>query len=154
MKLSKYFTLEEMTKSTTAIRLGIDNTPNDTQIKNLRALCENVLDPVREHYNLPIRINSGFRSSKLNQKVGGSKTSDHCSGFAADIEIAGVPNHELADYISRNLKFTQLILEFYTPGVPDSGWVHVSYNPKNLKCEELTAIKTKAGTEYKPGLIK
>jgi len=111
------------------------------------------LQPVRDHYARGVKVNSGYRAPEVNAKVGGSKTSDHCKGMAADIEIPGVPNHELAEWISKNLPFTQVILEFYTPGVPDSGWVHVSYDPADLKKQELTAVKRDGKTVYLPGLV-
>ena len=98
-------------------------------------------------------MNSGYRSPDSNAAVGGSRTSDHCKGQAADIEIPGVPNAELAQWIMDNLDYTQLILEFYTPGIPDSGRVHVSYNPDNLKKQELTAMKVAGKTQYVPGLV-
>jgi len=107
---------------------------------------------VRDHYGKGVKVNSGFRHPDVNAKVGGSKTSDHCKGMAADIEIPGVPNHELAEWIKANLPYTQLILEFYTRGVPDSGWVHVSYDPANLKKQDLTAVKEGGKTVYLPGL--
>ena len=100
-----------------------------------------------------VKVNSGYRSPESNAAVGGSRTSDHCKGQAADIEIPGVPNAELAQWIMDNLDYTQLILEFYTPGIPDSGWVHVSYNPDNLKKQELTAMKVAGKTQYVPGLV-
>jgi hypothetical protein len=153
MQLSKNFSLEEMTKSETALRHGMDNTPKAAEIANLVVLCEKVLQPVRDHYQKGVKVNSGYRAPEVNAKVGGSKTSDHCRGLAADIEIPGVPNHELAEWISKNLSFTQVILEFYTPGVPDSGWVHVSYDPADLKKQELTAVKRDGKTVYLPGLV-
>jgi len=153
MRLSPNFTLSEMTKSETALRHGLDNTPGPTEIANLKTLAEKVLQPVREHYGKGVKVNSGFRHPDVNAAVGGSKTSDHCRGQAADIEIPGVPNAELAEYIKNNLNFTQLILEFYTPGIPDSGWVHVSYNPADLKKQVMTAMKENGKTVYKPGLI-
>jgi len=153
MQLSKNFSLEEMTKSETALRHGMDNTPKAAEIANLVVLCEKVLQPVRDHYQKGVKVNSGYRAPEVNAKVGGSKTSDHCKGMAADIEIPGVPNHELAEWISKNLSFTQVILEFYTPGVPDSGWVHVSYDPADLKKQELTAVKRDGKTVYLPGLV-
>jgi len=106
-----------MTKSDTALRHDMDNTPPPEAIECLRALCDNVLQPVRDHFGKPVRVNSGYRHPDVNAKVGGSKTSDHCKGMAADIEIAGVPNHELAQWIADNLDFRQTILEFYTRGV-------------------------------------
>jgi hypothetical protein len=153
MNLSKNFTLNELTKSETATRLDIDNTPNEEQIESLRLLCENILQPVREHYGKGVKVNSAYRSPESNAAVGGSKTSDHCKGMAADIEIPGVPNAELAQWIMDNLEYTQLILEFYTSGIPDSGWVHVSYDPNNLKKQELTATKVAGKTTYLNGLV-
>lgn len=151
-QLSANFSLSEMTKSETALRHNLDNTPGEKEIENLRVLCERVLQPVRDHYGKGVKVNSGFRHPDVNAAVGGSKTSDHCRGQAADIEIPGVPNHELAEWIKANLKYTQLILEFYTRGVPDSGWVHVSYDPANLKQQDLTAVKENGKTVYLPGL--
>jgi len=153
MKLTENFTLSEMTKSETALRHGLDNTPGNTEIANLKRLAENVLQPIRNNYKRGVKVNSGYRAPNVNAAVGGSKTSDHCRGQAADIEIPGVANAELAEWIAKNLKFTQLILEFYTPGVPDSGWVHVSYDPTNLKGQVMTAMREDGKTVYKPGLI-
>jgi hypothetical protein len=152
MNLSANFSLKELTKSDTATRLGIDNTPDDETIDNLKTLCDKVLQPVRDHFGKSVTINSGYRSSETNQATGGSKTSDHVKGQAADIEIAGVANADLAQWIMDNLDYTQLILEFYTQGIPDSGWVHVSYDPNNLKKQELTAVKVAGKTQYLQGL--
>ncbi len=153
MKLSANFSLSEMVKSETALRHGLDNTPGEQEIENLRLLCENVLQPIRDAYGVPVKVNSGFRHPEVNAAVGGSKTSDHCQGQAADIEIPGVANADLAEWIKDNLEFKQLILEFYTPGVPDSGWVHVSYvEGENIK-KVMTAMKENGKTVYKPGLI-
>jgi zinc D-Ala-D-Ala carboxypeptidase len=153
MNLSANFSLHEMTKSETALRMGLDNTPDSEATENLRNLCVNVLQKVRDHYGKGVKVNSAYRSPESNAAVGGSKTSDHCKGMAADIEIPGVPNAELAQWIMDNLEYTQLILEFYTPGIPDSGWVHVSYDPNNLKKQELTAMKVAGKTQYVPGLV-
>jgi zinc D-Ala-D-Ala carboxypeptidase len=153
MNLSANFTLKELTKSDTATRLGLDNTPDDEALENLKTLCEKVLQPVREHYGKSVSVNSAYRSPESNAAVGGSKTSDHCKGMAADIEIVGVANADLAQWIMDNLEYTQLILEFYTPGIPDSGWVHVSYDPNNLKKQELTATKVAGKTTYLNGLV-
>ena len=153
MNLSENFSLHEMCKSETALRMGYDNTPDDEATENLRALCENVLQKVRDHYGKGVKVNSAYRSPESNAAVGGSKTSDHCKGMAADIEIPGVANADLAQWIMDNLDYTQLILEFYTPGIPDSGWVHVSYDPANLKKQELTATKVAGKTTYLPGLV-
>jgi len=153
MNLTANFSLHEMTKSETALRMGLDNTPGEAEIENLRLLCEKVLQPIRDHYGKGVKVNSAYRSPESNSAVGGSKTSDHCKGMAADIEIPGVANADLAQWIMDNLEYTQLILEFYTPGVPDSGWVHVSYDADNLKKQELTATKVAGKTQYLPGLV-
>jgi len=151
-QLTKNFSLSEMVKSETALRHDMDNTPNEAEIASLKLLAEKVLQPVRDHFGKGVKVNSGFRHPEVNAKVGGSRTSDHCKGMAADIEIPGVANAELAQWIAYNLDYTQLILEFYTPGVPDSGWVHVSYDPANLKKQELTAVKQNGKTVYLNGL--
>ena len=153
MKLSKNFSLKEMTKSQTALRRGINNEPGDEQEANLQQLCEQVLQKVRDHFGKPVTVNSGYRSPELNKAIGGSTTSDHCKGMAADIEIPGISNYEIADWIKENCEFRQLILEFYTPGVPDSGWVHVSYNYEENEKKVMTALKEDGRTVYKLGLI-
>lgn len=153
MNLTTNFSLHELTKSETALRLNLDNTPDKAAIASLKLLCEKVLQPVRDHYQKGVKCNSAFRSAESNAAVGGSRTSDHCKGQAADIEIPGVPNAELAQWIMDNLEYTQLILEFYTSGIPDSGWVHVSYDPNNLKKQELTATKQNGKTVYLNGLV-
>ena len=153
MQLTNNFTLSELTKSETALRHDMDNTPGEKEIENLKRLAEKVLQPVREHYQKGVKCNSGYRAPAVNQKVGGSPTSDHCKGQAADIEIPGIPNADLAQWITENLDFTQVILEFYTQGVPDSGWVHVSYDPENLKKQALTAVKQNGKTVYLNGLV-
>jgi hypothetical protein len=152
MNLSKNFTLHEMIKSDTALRRGLDNDPDEQQISNLTRLCEEILQPVREKFG-PTKVNSGFRHPDVNSAVGGSKTSDHCKGMAADIEVPGVANADLAQWIVDNCEFRQVILEFYTPGIPDSGWVHVSFNPDDNKKQVLTAMKENGKTVYKVGLI-
>jgi hypothetical protein len=152
MNLSANFTLKELTKSDTATRLGLDNNPDDEALENLKTLCEMVLQPVRDHFGKSVTVNSGYRSPESNAAVGGSKTSDHCKGQACDLEIDGIPNPELAQWIMDNLDYTQLILEFYTQGQPNSGWVHVSYDPNNLKKQELTAVKVAGKTQYLNGL--
>ena len=153
MQLTKNFSLAEMIKSETALRQGLDNTPGPAEIENLRLLCEQILQPIRDAYGRGVKVNSGFRHPDVNAAVGGSRTSDHCKGQAADIEIPGVANADLAKYIEQYFNYTQLILEFYTPGIPDSGWVHVSYDPANLKKQSLTAMRENGKVVYKPGLI-
>lgn len=157
MKLSSNFDLIEFTKSDYAIRNNIDNTPSAEGITKLSNLCCHVLELIRSHYNKPIKINSGYRSSALNKGIGGSESSQHSKCEAADIEIMGVDNRELALWIKQNIDFDQLILEFYNPAEkdPNSGWVHVSY----VSCQKnrhsiLTAYKNDQGhTKYKEGIV-
>ena len=141
-----------MLKSEYALRHGIKNEPSEEQLNNLTQLAQKVLQPVRDAFKKGVKVNSGLRVPELNKAIGGSPTSDHCKGQAADIEIPGVSNYALAKWISENLDFTQVILEFYTQGVPDSGWVHVSYDAANLKKQALTAVKQDGKTVYLPGL--
>ena len=153
MRLSTNFTLEEFTRSQTAIRQNIDNTPTEEHSENLKLLCEMVLQPVRDHFG-PIAINSGYRGVVLNKTIGGSFKSQHCQGQAADIECPGTGNRHVADWISDNCTFDQLILEFYTPGIPDSGWVHVSFNRGSNRMQRLRAVKEDGKTVYKNGLTE
>jgi uncharacterized protein YcbK (DUF882 family) len=153
MKLTKNFSLHEMTKSDTALRLGLENEPNDQQLSALTTLCEKVLQPVRDYYGMGVKVNSALRTLPVNRAIGSSDNSHHVRGMAADIEIPGVANADLAQYIVDNLDFTQVILEFYTVGVPDSGWVHVSYVPEDLRKQVLTATKQNGKTVYLPGLV-
>jgi len=152
LRLSKNFALSEMVKSATAERLGVDNSPGLHHLVNLTHLCINILQPVREQFGV-ITINSGYRSPALNSKVGGSKTSQHCNGQAADFESFSTPNPDLAKWISKNLEFDQLILEFYDGKDPNSGWVHCSYNLMGNRKKIMTALKTKSGVQYKTGFV-
>ncbi len=128
-KLSKNFSLREFTKSQTAARHGIDNFVYDEEVfKNLQSLCEEVVQPVRDYYNIPFSPNSGFRSLALNRLLGSKDTSQHVLGQAVDIEVPTVSNFDLMQLIAGNLLFDQVILEFYNEDDPKSGWVHVSYN--------------------------
>ena len=149
MKLSKNFSLKEMTASQTAERKGINNNPNDDQITALQKLCENILQPVRDHYATPVTVSSGFRSEELCEAIGSSKNSQHAKGQAADFEIFGTPNAELAKWIVENLDYDQLILEYHKPEEPNSGWVHCSYKgADNNRKEYLRAIKSNGRTSY------
>jgi uncharacterized protein YcbK (DUF882 family) len=138
MNLSQHFTLEEMTKSQTGARKGIDNTPGQQEIENLKQLCENVLEKIRIHFGRPLNVNSGYRGPALNKAIGGAKNSQHMTGQAADIEIAGIDNKILFCWIKDNMEFDQLILEYYKEGTPDSGWVHVSWNSQGNRKQVLT----------------
>ena len=153
VRLSKNFTIQEYIKSQTALRQGIDNTPTEEHMGNATALFRNVVQKVRDQFGVTV-INSGYRGEALNKAVGGSSTSQHCKGEAVDIECPGTPNYDVAKWIEDNLDFDQLILEFYTPGVPDSGWVHVSYKSEGNRKSVLTAMKEDGKTVYKPGLIQ
>jgi hypothetical protein len=128
MMLSTHFSLSELTKSSTATRKGIDNTPDDTVTENLIVLCTEILEPVREHYGIPFVPNSGYRSLELNRAIGSSDRSQHVTGKAVDFEIPGVDNRDVALWVMDNCQFDQLILEFYREGEPASGWVHCSYD--------------------------
>ncbi|MGL5944225.1 MAG: D-Ala-D-Ala carboxypeptidase family metallohydrolase [Waterburya sp.] len=133
MQLTKNFHLSELTTSQYASRHGISNQPSSKQTENLKALCESILQPVREHFHRPVIVSSGYRSPILNARVGGSKTSQHCFGQAVDFEIPGLPNKQVAEWIKENLSFDQLILEFYNDKDPNSGWIHCSYVDDNRK---------------------
>lgn len=150
MKISNHLTLEELTRSAQADKLGIvNNNPNLSVIDNLKLLAEKVFEPVREHFKQPIIVSSAFRSLNLNQAVKGSITSQHCSGQAMDIDMGdtGKPsNKEIFDYIKNNLEFDQLIWEFGTSKNPS--WVHVSYTDGKNRKQILRASKVKGKTKY------
>tara|TARA_R100000773_G_scaffold42995_1_gene40856 strand:+ start:222 stop:704 length:483 start_codon:yes stop_codon:yes gene_type:complete len=126
MNLTRNFTLQELIKSDTAIRKGINNEPNADQVDKLKRLCEKVLQPVRDHFGR-VKITSGFRSPELCIAIGSSANSQHARVEAADFECVGVDNAEVADWVKTHCETDQLILEFYTPGEPNSGWIHASY---------------------------
>ena len=140
IKLSQNFWLSELVKSQTAERMGIDNWPQDQEIiDNLSTTVNQVLQPIRDHYGVPITPNSGYRCLQLNRAIGSKDTSQHTKGQAVDVEVPGVANHDLADWVKDNLDFDQLILEFYYPGEPTSGWVHISYvSPEQNRKQLLT----------------
>ena len=153
VKLSENFSLQEYTKSQTATRQGLDNTPGEEHMVSAEALFQNVVQPVRDNFGVTV-INSGYRGPALNEAVGGSSNSQHCKGEAVDIECPGTGNYDVAKWIEENLDYDQLILEFYTPGIPDSGWVHVSYKAEGNRNQSLTAMKEDGKTVYKPELIQ
>jgi zinc D-Ala-D-Ala carboxypeptidase len=137
MKLSGHFSLAELTKSQTATRKGIDNKPTLEHIENLTELCVQILEPTRRNFGKPMVISSGYRSEELCEAIGSSKNSQHAKGEAADFEMFGVDNKQLAKYIKNNLVFDQLILEFYNPDDPSSGWVHCSYSKEENRKQSL-----------------
>lgn len=152
MQLSPHFTLDEMTRSATARAIGDPNQPDAAATACLQTLCGQVLEPVRAHFGRPVRINSGYRSLRTNRAVGSGDSSQHRRGEAADIEIAGISNAEVAVWIRDNLTFDQLILESYTRGVPGSGWVHVSYRADRLRKSVLTMTMAPHGPVYSSGI--
>ena len=148
MKLSEHLDLSEIIRSESAKRNGISNMPTPEHIENLKALAEKIFEPIRNHFKVPIRVSSGYRSKELNAKVGGSKSSDHCFGYAIDLDADGtsITNNEIFYFIKDNLNFKQLIFEFPVNG--QASWVHVSYDHKNLKNETLVAKKLYGKTVY------
>jgi hypothetical protein len=150
-QLSKYTTLQEVIKSTQASILKIPNIPNAEQVANLKLVCTEVFDKVREHFGKPIGISSAFRSVELNRRINGAKNSQHMEGKALDIDgdiFGGVSNKAIFDYIKNNCNFDQLIWEFGTENAPD--WVHVSYNKEVNRKQILRAIKSGGKTVYRP----
>ena len=153
MKLTTNFSLAELTASQVAARKGIPNNPTAGQIENLKKLCESILQPIRNHYDAPVIISSGYRSPELCINIGSSINSQHAKGQAADLQDVGVDNKSLAKYIKENLDFDQLILEFYKESEgPHSGWVHVSYVGKENRKQSLTATRAEntGKTVYSP----
>ena len=147
MSLSDHFSLTELTKSQTAQRLGIDNTPDDVAIGNLASMCDSILEPIRAHYGVPFSPSSAFRCKELNQAIGGSLRSAHCLGLAVDIQFPGVSNPDLARWVQANLVYDQVILECWT--VPGSGWVHIGDNIDDPRGQVLTYTR---GKGYMNGL--
>ena len=153
MNLTRNFTLSELTKSDTAIRKGINNNPSPEQIENLKALAVNVLQPIRSHFDKPLIISSGFRCAQLCIEIGSSVNSQHTASeesAAADFEIPGVDNRELARWIRDNLEVDQGILEFYKDGEPSSGWIHCSYSRNRNRQQWLRAARVDGKTNYTP----
>jgi hypothetical protein len=147
--ISEHISYKEGTNSITAIRRGIDNTPNDEQLSNMELVAEKVFEPLREWVGGPVKINSFFRSVKLNKAIGGSSKSQHCKGQAIDIDdtFGVVANSDMYNYIKNNLDFDQLIWEFGDDDNPN--WVHVSYVSKEdnrKRC--LRAYKGNGKTLY------
>ena len=147
MILSKTFSLNEFTKSVSAIRNGIDNSPSSEHIRNIQLLVKYVLQPLREALGSPIRITSGYRSESLNKLIGGSKRSQHCKGQASDIQIKvdGVMDNKVIwdKVIELGLPFAQMINEF------EYSWIHISYNEEYNRKSLLEAYKENGRTKYK-----
>lgn len=151
MQISKHLSLSEVSRSDTAKRKGINNTPTSEHLENFKKLAQNVFEPVREHFKVPIYISSGYRSFDLNKAIGGSASSQHCSGEAIDIDMDGtkdgVSNADVFNFIKSNINFDQLIWEFGSATNPD--WVHVSYKAiGNQRKQVLKATKVNGKTVY------
>jgi hypothetical protein len=148
MKLSKHFTLAELTVTTT----GLPNQPVATEIvERLRQVCIQILEPVRDHFGKAVIVHSGYRSPAVNKAVKGSATSQHCKGEAADFHVAGVSVFDLADWLSgSDIGYDQLILENFVPGSTSSGWVHCSYSKRN---RNMDLTKFKGSSKYHPGIL-
>ena len=145
MRLSKNFTLNEMIKSTVALRKNIDNTPSQIHVENLRKVVTHILQPIRDRFDKPVLVSSGYRSIALCEAIGSSKFSQHALGQAVDFEIMGVSNLKVAMWISNNCDFDQLILEYWN-GEANSGWVHCSYkNSDDNRKEYLIAFRDANG---------
>lgn len=148
-KISKHISYKEGVYSTTADRLGIDNTPSSYALQNMELLAEKIFEPLREYVNGPIAINSFYRSPELNQAIGGSSKSQHCEGRAIDIDdtYGYMSNKEMYEYIKNNLDFDQLIWEFGDDDNPN--WVHVSYVDHDFNRQRcLKAYKEDGKTKY------
>ena len=155
MKLTANITIDELNKSQIAERKGINNNPNPQQIENLKNLAINILQPVRSHFDRPLIISSGFRCAQLCVEIGSKITSQHTAfdgAAAADFEIPGVDNRELALWIKNELEFDQLILEFYRDNEPTSGWIHCSYSTDQNRHQSLRAFREDGKVNYKPWL--
>jgi zinc D-Ala-D-Ala carboxypeptidase len=151
MQISKHLSLAEVSRSETAKRKGINNTPSGEHLENFKKLAENIFEPIREHFGVPIHISSGYRSKELNAAVGGSSSSQHCQGEAIDIDMDGttITNAEIFNYIKDNLNFDQLLWEFGNDSNPD--WVHVSYESTGKQRKQiLKVIKANGKTSYIP----
>jgi hypothetical protein len=152
MKISQHLSLSEVTRSETAKRKGISNTPTAEHLDNFKLLAEKVFEPIRAHFGVPIHISSGYRSKELNDAIGGSQTSQHSKGQAIDIDMDGstngVTNKMIFDFIKDKLDFDQLIWEFGTDKNPD--WVHVSYTKAGNRKQKLKAVRSGAKTTYLP----
>ena len=148
MNLSDNFSLLELTKSQTAERKGIDNTPRPEHQENLKLLCTHILQPVRDHFERVVSVSSGYRSPELCTAIGSKITRQHAKGQAADFEIYGLSNRELSIWIHENLEYDQLILEYWKKEDPNAGWVHCSYDDRVNRKQYLKAYKENGKTKY------
>ena len=149
MQLSRNFSLQELTKSDTAIRKGIDNQPNADQIDKLKTLCEKILQPVRDQFGR-VKVTSGYRSPELCVAIGSSLTSQHSKAEAVDFEVMGVDNAEVADWVKMNDETDRLILEYAPPREPKPGWITASYIPFQPRAQYMRAYRQECKTKYTP----
>ena len=154
MNLSEHLSLKEVITSSTAKRLGISNEPTPEHLNNLKLVAEKIFEPIRNHFDKPIKVSSGYRSKELNSAIPGSSlTSQHCSGEALDLDqddmSTGITNKMVFEYIKNNLNFDQLIWEFGSDSNPD--WVHVSYDSAGKQRKQiLKAVRNNGKTSYIP----
>jgi hypothetical protein len=152
--ISKHLSMKEVTKSATATKLGIDNTPTPQHLANLKLLAEKVFEPIRAHFGKPIGVSSGYRSAALNEATpGSSSTSQHCSGEALDLDQGttgtGITNKDVFEFIKNNLEFDQMIWEYGTKDEPD--WVHVSYESTGKQRKQiLRCTRVNGKPSYSP----
>ena len=149
-RISEHISYREGTKSNTAARLGIDNTPGNYEVTNMVGVAYNVFEPLRKYVGGPIRINSFYRCEELNRAIGGSSRSQHCEGRAIDLDdtLGYKTNAEMYKYIKDNLSFDQLIWEFGDDNNPD--WIHVSYvHPDENRKRCLRAERINGKTTYR-----
>lgn len=149
-KISKHISYEEATYSSTANRLGIDNTPGPEHVKNMKKAAEAIFEPLREHFGVPIGVTSFYRCEALNRALRGSLRSSHMKGEAIDIDAdvyGSLSNKDIFDYIKDNLEFDQLIWEFGSDENP--AWVHASYSSSQNRGQVLVAYKSDGHTKYK-----
>ena len=148
MQLSEHFTLAELSHSQAASRRGLSNVPGPAAVAALKLLCVHLLEPVRAQFGRAVLVSSGYRAPAVNKAVGGSASSQHCLGEAADFTVAGTSNLDVCQWIMRALRYDQLIYEF-----GESGWIHVSWRDGRLRNQELSAKRIDGRTRYLPGLI-
>lgn len=150
--ISEHLSLKEVTKSSTALKFGIKNIPSEKHLNNLKIYAQKIFEPIRNHFNVPIFISSGYRSKKLNSIIGGSKSSQHCKGQALDLDQdhrnSKIQNKDIFYFVKDNLEFDQMIWEFGDRNNP--GWVHISFNPdkKYQRMQILVAQKINGKTKY------
>ena len=150
MQLSKNLSLKELTKSATAIKKGISNEPTKEHLENLKAVAENIFQPLRDYFGVPIAVTSGYRSASLNRIIGGSSTSQHCKGEAIDLDAdvyGNLTNAAIFGYLKDYTDFDQLIWEYGDNENP--AWVHCSYTRGKNRGELLVAYKDSGKTRYK-----